>query len=68
VSSDVVHAHELKRHNSWLDEEYLCSLDQSQQGEVRWVRDKSQSNADNSKNVRREASRHLKAKIEDVET
>jgi hypothetical protein len=50
-------------------------LDQKKQAKMQWVQDPRQNSVDNLKNVRREASRHLrnkkaylKAKIEEIET
>ena len=66
--------HELKRHKPWFDEESLNFLDQRKQINTHSVQNPIQNNADNLKNVRREASRnfknkrkaYLKAKIEEL--
>jgi len=65
----------LKQLKPWFDEECLCFLDQRKQAKIQWIKDPSQSNADNLNNVRHEASRHFrkkkkeypKAKIEELE-
>jgi len=66
--------HELKRHKPWFDEESLNFSDQRKQINMHSVQNPIQNNADNLKNVRREASRnfknkrkaYLKAKIEEL--
>jgi hypothetical protein len=68
--------YEMKQHKPWFDEECLGILDHRNQAKMQWTQDPSQSNVDNLKNVRRDASRHfrnkkkayLKAKIEELET
>jgi hypothetical protein len=65
--------HEMKQHKQGFDEDCLGILDQRKQARTQWIQDPSQSNIDNMKNVRRDASRHfrnktkayLKAKIEE---
>jgi 50S ribosomal subunit-associated GTPase HflX len=65
--------HDLKRHKPWFHEESLNFLDQRKQTNMHSVQDPIQNNAENLKNIRREASRHfrnkskahLKAKIEE---
>ena len=52
--------HELKQHKPWFDEECLHFLDETDK--LQWVQYPSQRNADNLKNVRREASRHFRKK------
>ena len=39
-------------------------LDERKQAKIQWVQDPSQSNVDNSNNVRREANRHFRKKKE----
>ena len=59
-----------------FDKECVDFLDQRKQAKMLWIQDRSQSNVDNTNNVRRNASRHLrnkkkaylKAKIEELET
>jgi hypothetical protein len=53
---------ELKRHKPWFDEGCVGFLDQNKQAKMQWIQDPSRSNADNPKNVRRDASRHLRNK------
>ena len=68
--------HELKHHKPWFDKECVDFLEQRKQAKMQWIWDPSRSNADNLRNVRRDASRHfrnkkkayLKAKIEEPET
>jgi hypothetical protein len=50
---------ELKQHKPWFDEEclHISFLDQKKQNKMQWIEDPSQSNVDNLKIVRREASR-----------
>jgi hypothetical protein len=66
----------LKQNKPWFDEECLGISDQRKLAKTWWVRDPSQSNADNINNLRCEASSYfsntitayLKAKIEKLET
>jgi len=66
----------LKQNNPCFDEECLGFLDQRKQAKMQWIQDPSQSNVDNTNNVRREVSRHfrnkkkayMRAKIEGLET
>jgi hypothetical protein len=68
--------YERKLHKQWFDEECSKFLDQRKQAKMQWLQNPNQSNVDNLKNVRREASRHLrnkkkeylKAKINEHET
>ena len=53
----------MKQHNKpWFDEECLRFLDERKEAKMQWVQDPSQSNVDNLKNVRREATRHFRKK------
>jgi len=54
--------HEMREHKPWFDEECLGFLDQKKQAKMQWVQDPSQSNADNLKNLRHEASRYFREK------
>jgi hypothetical protein len=64
--TDSLVLHELKQYKPWFDEECLGVLDQRKQAKMQWVQHPSQSNADNLNNVRREASRHLRYKKEEI--
>ena len=48
--------HEWKQHKPWFDKECVDFLDQKKQAKMQWIQDPSQSNVDNRKNVRRNAS------------
>jgi hypothetical protein len=54
--------HELKRYKPWFDEECLGFLDQRKQAKMQWIQVPSQSNLDNTNNVKRDASRHFRKK------
>jgi hypothetical protein len=68
--------YELEHHKPRVDKECLRFLDQRKKAKMQWVRDPSQSNIDNLKNVILEVSRHfsnkkkdyLKSNIEELET
>ena len=53
---------ELKQHKPWFDEECLGFSDQRKQAKIQWIHYPSQSNVDNLKNVRRDASRYFRKK------
>ena len=57
---------ELKQHKPWFDEECLHFLDERKQAKLQWVQDPSQGNVDNLKNVRRDASRHIRNKTRPI--
>src|SRR5215510_13547957 len=52
----------LKQHKPWFDEEFLGILDDRKQAKMQWIHDSNQSNVDNLKNVRRDASRYFRNK------
>jgi len=52
--------YELKQHTLWFDEECLGVLDQRKKFKKKWLQDPNQSNIDNLKNIRREASIHFR--------
>jgi len=66
----------VKHHKAWFDYECLSFLDPRKQAKIQWLQNPNHSHVDNLKNVRREASRHLrskkkeyvKAKIDELET
>ena len=62
----ILGLHELKQHKPWFDGEYLGFLDQRKQAKLQWVQDPSQSNVDNLKNIRLEASRYFRNKNEEI--
>jgi hypothetical protein len=55
--------YEPKQHKPWLDEGCSELLDQRKHAKLQWLRDPSELNGDNLKNVRRETSRHFRNKI-----
>jgi len=54
--------HELNQNKPWFDEECLGFLDQRKRAKMQWMQDPSQSNVDILNNVKREVSRHFRAK------
>jgi hypothetical protein len=68
--------HERKKHKPWFDAECAVFLDKRKHAKIQWLQNPNQSNGDNLKDIRREASRHfrnkkeehLKAKINELET
>jgi hypothetical protein len=66
--------YELKQHKPWYDKECSRFIDQRKQTKMQWLQHPNQSNVDNLKNVRREASRgftnkkkeYLKTKIDEL--
>jgi hypothetical protein len=54
--------YELKQHKQWFEKECSRFLHQRKQVKSQWLLDPKQSNIDNLKNVRREASRHFRNK------
>jgi hypothetical protein len=58
--------HELKQHKPWFDKECVGFLDQRKQAKMQWIQDPSRSNADNLKNVRRDASTYFRDKIKHI--
>jgi hypothetical protein len=53
---------ELKQHKQWSYEECLRYLDQRKHAKIQWGQSPKQSNVDNLRNVRCEASRHFRNK------
>jgi hypothetical protein len=53
---------ELKKRKPWFDEGCSELLDQKKQAKSQWLRDPSEVNGDNLRNVRREASRYFRNK------
>jgi hypothetical protein len=53
---------DFKKHKPWFDEGYSKLLHQRKQAKLQWLQDPSEINGDNQKNVRREASRHVRNK------
>jgi hypothetical protein len=51
-----------KQHKPWFDEECSQVLGQRKQAQMQWLQNPNQSNLDNLKNARQEASRHFKNK------
>ena len=54
--------YKVKQHKPWFDEECLGFLDQRKHAKMQWLQGPYQSNADNLKNVRCEASRYFRNK------
>jgi len=54
--------HELNQNKPWFDEECLGFLDQRKLVKLQWIHNRSQSNVDILKDVRREVSSHFKEK------
>jgi hypothetical protein len=52
----------LKKHKSWFDEACSKLVDQREQAKLQWLQDPSETNGDNLKIVRREASRYFRNK------
>jgi hypothetical protein len=53
---------EWKQHKPWFDEECLQYLDQRKLAKIQLLQNPNQSNVNNLKNVRHEASRHFTKK------
>jgi hypothetical protein len=53
---------ELKHHKPWFDQACSKLVDQRKQAKLQWLQDPSETNGDNLKIVRREASRYLRNK------
>jgi len=51
-----------KQHKLWFVEECLYYLDQRKWAKMQWIQNPNQSNVNNLKNVRHEASRHFRKK------
>jgi hypothetical protein len=51
-----------KQHKPWFDEECSQVLGQRKQVKMQWLQNPNQSNLDNLKNARQEASRHFRKK------
>jgi Zn-finger nucleic acid-binding protein len=54
--------YDLKKHETWFDEECSKLLDRRKEAKLQWLQDPSEINGDNLNNVRREASRYFKNK------
>jgi hypothetical protein len=73
---DIPGYYEPKQHKSWFDEGCSELIDRRKQSKLQWLKDPSEINGDNIKNVRRETNRHfrnknreyLKGKINELET
>jgi hypothetical protein len=53
---------ELKKHKPWFDQACPKLVDQWEDAKLKWLQDPSETNVDNLKIVRREASRYLRNK------
>jgi uncharacterized protein YaaR (DUF327 family) len=51
---------ELKMHKPWFDQACSKLVDQRKQDKLQWLQDSHETNGDNLKNVRREASRYFR--------
>jgi hypothetical protein len=58
--------YELKKHKLWFGEECSKLLDQRKQAKLQWLQNPSEVNGDNLNNVRRETSRHIRKKRENI--
>jgi hypothetical protein len=54
--------YELQQHKPWFDDECSKLIDRRKQAKLQWLQNPSLVNGDNMDNVRREASRTLRAK------
>jgi hypothetical protein len=52
----------LKKHEPWFDEGRSKLLDKRKQAKLQWLQDPSETNGDNLKTVRQEASRYFRNK------
>jgi hypothetical protein len=53
---------ELKKHKPWFDEGYSELFDKRKQAKLQWLQDPREINGCLLKNIKREASRHLRNK------
>jgi hypothetical protein len=65
-ATDSLGLYERKQHKPWFDGECLKFLYQRKQAKMQWLQNPNQSNVDNLKNVRREASRHFRKKRRNI--
>jgi hypothetical protein len=53
---------ELKKHKPWFDQRCSKLVDQRKQAKLQWLQDPSETNGDNLRIVRREATRYFRKK------